>query len=266
MFVGLCNAPATFQRLMALIFSGLVGFECLIYLEDIIIFGPTFDVHLRRLDKVFIRLQENNLKIKLQKCHFGFPHVSFLGHVIIGDGIQTDPAKTSSIATWPLPQNISQLRGFLGLASYYRRFIKEFGKIALPMTAMLENDEAFIWTDKGKRAFTEIKHFLTNPPILAYPDFFATFILDTDASDFGIGAVLSQKGKDESENPIAYYSRGFNKHEQNYSVTRKELLAAIESMKHFKCYLYGKNSSFVPTMPQFNGYKISKSPLDNLHD
>ena len=113
---GLCNAPATFQRLMALMFSGLVGLECLIYLDDIIIFGPTFDVHLLRLEKVFIRLQKNNLQIKLQKCHFGLPHVLFLGHVVGGDGIQTDPAKTSSIATWPPPQNISQLRSFLGLA------------------------------------------------------------------------------------------------------------------------------------------------------
>ena len=108
------------------------------------------------------------------------------------------------------------------------------------MTAMLEKDKAFIWTDEGKRAFTEIKHFLTNPPILAYPDFFATFILHTDASDLGIGAVLSQKCKDELEHFIAYYSRGVNKHETNYSAIRKELLAAIESMEHFKWYLCGK--------------------------
>ena len=110
---GLCNAPATFQRLMALIFSGLVGLKWLIYLDYIIIFGPTFDVNLLRLEKVFIRLQENNLKIKLQKCHFGLPHVSFLGHVVSGDGIRTDPTKTSSIAAWPLTRNISQLRSFL---------------------------------------------------------------------------------------------------------------------------------------------------------
>ena len=127
---GQCNAPATFQRLMALIFSGLVGLECLIYQDDIIIIlGPTFDVHLLRLEKVFMRLQENNLKIKLQKCHFGLPHVSFLGRLVSGDGIHTEFTKTSSIAAWPLPQNISQLRSFLGLASYYRWFIKDFGKL-----------------------------------------------------------------------------------------------------------------------------------------
>ena len=175
---------------------------------------PTFDVHLLRLEKVFIGLQENNLKIKLQNCHFRLSHVSFIGHVVSGDGIHTDPAKTLSIASWPLPQNITQLQSFLGLASYYRRFIKDFGKIASAMTAMLEKDKAFIWTDEGKRAFTEIKHFLTNPPILAYPDFSAIFILDTDASDLGVGAVLSQKGKDDLEHAIAYYSRGFNKHEK----------------------------------------------------
>ena len=129
-----------------------------------------------------------------------------------GDGIQTDPAKTSSIATWALHESNSQLRSFLGLASYYRRFIKDFGKIASPMTDMLEKNKAFIWTDEGKRAFTKIKHFLTNPPILVYPDFSASCILDTDASDLGVGAVLSQKKKDDLEHPIAYYSQGLNKH------------------------------------------------------
>ena len=156
---GLCNALATFQRLMALIFAGLVGLECLIYLDDIIIFCPIFDVYLLRLKHVFIRLQENNLKIKIQKCHFKFIHVSFLRHVVSGDGIQTNSAKISSIATWQLPPNISQLQSFPGVASYYLRFIKYFGKIALPMTALLEKDKAFIWTDEGKRAFTEIKNF-----------------------------------------------------------------------------------------------------------
>ena len=184
--------------------------------------------------------------------------------MVSGNGIQTDPAKTLSIATWPLPQNISQLRGFLELASYYSRFIKDFGKIASPMTAVLEKDKAFILTDEGKRAFTEILHFLTNPPILAYPYFSATFILDTDASHLGIGDVLLQKGKDELEHPIAYYSQGFYKHEIIYYVTRKELLAAIESMEHITCYLYGKKFVLRTDHGAIQWLKIFKEPTGQL--
>ena len=132
------------------------------------------------------------------------------------------------------------------------------------MTAMLEKDKAFISTNEGKRAFTEIKHFLTNLPILAYPDFSVTFMLDTDASDLGIGAVLSQKGKDELENPIEYYSRGFNKHENTYSVTRKELLAAIDSMEHFKCYLHGKKFVLRTDHAAIQWLKNFKDPTGQL--
>jgi hypothetical protein len=141
---GLCNAPATFQRLMALVFSGLIGIDCLIYLDDIIIFAPTFEIHLIRLEKVFIRLGENNLKIKLQKCHFGMPIVKFLGHVVGQHGISVDPDKISAIKNWALPTNISELRGYLGITSYYRRFIEGFGKIALPLTQMLEANKLFL--------------------------------------------------------------------------------------------------------------------------
>ena len=173
--------------------------------------------------------------------------------MVSDDGIKPDQSLISSIATCPLLEIIFQLRSFLKLAYYYRRFIKNFEKIASPMTAMLETNKAFIKTYEGKRALTKIKHFFTNPPILAYPNFSVTFILDTNASDLGIGAVLSQKGQDELEHSIAYYSRQFNKHYKHYSVTRKELLVAIESMDILSAILMEKNLSFVLTMPQFNG-------------
>ena len=131
---------------------------------------------------------------------------------------------------------------------------------------MLETDKAFIWTDEGKRAFTEIKHFLTNQPILAYPDFSATFILDTNASDLGVGAVLSQKSEDDLEHPIAYYSRGLNKHENNYLVTRKKLLAAIESMEHYKCYYYGRKFLLCTDHAAIQWLKSLKNQLANSCD
>jgi len=134
---GLCNAPATFQRLMALVFSCLIGLDCLIYLDDIIIFAPTFDVHLIRLEKVFSKLQNHNLKIKLSKCCFGRADVKFLRHEVSSSGIAVDQDKVSSIQDWKLPQYVSEMRSFLGLASYYRRFIEGFGKIAAPLTQML---------------------------------------------------------------------------------------------------------------------------------
>ena len=261
---GLCNAPATFQRLMTLIFSGLIGLDCLIYLDDIIIFGPTFDVHLLRLEKVLMRLQENNLKIKLEKCHFGLPYVSFLGHVVSAAGIHTDPSKIDVIQKWILPSNISELRSFLGLASYYRRFIQDFAKIVSPLTLMLEKDRAFIWTDEGRAAFENIKKRLCNPPILTYPDFNKPFILDTDVSDQGIGAVLSQQDVDGQEHPIAYYSRGINKHEKNYSITRKELLAAIDSAEHFRCYLYGRKFLLRTDHAAIQWLKNFKEPTGQL--
>jgi hypothetical protein len=141
---GLCNAPATFQRLMALVFSGLIGLDCLIYLDDIIILAATFEVHLIRLEKVFLRLQEENLKIKLSKCNFGLSSVKFLGHVVSSEGIAVDSDKISSIQEWNLPQSVSEMRSFLGLASYYRRSIEGFGKIAAPLTRMLENNMPFV--------------------------------------------------------------------------------------------------------------------------
>ena len=157
---GLCNAPATFQRLMALVFSGLIGIDCLIYLDDIIIFKSTFDVHIIRLEKVFARLQQENLKIKLSKCKFGVATVKFLGHIVTADGIGVDPEKISTIQDWPLPQCVTQMRSFLGLASYYRRFIEGFGKIAAPLTKILENNRPFVWEDDAKMLLRNFERVL----------------------------------------------------------------------------------------------------------
>ena len=133
---------------------------------------------------------------------------------------------------------VTQMRSFLGLASYYCRFIENFGKIAAPLTKMLENNRPFVWDDDAKTAFSELRTRQANAHILIYPDFSILFLIDSDASDEGIGAVLSQIGKDQLEHRIAYFSRTLGKHERNYSITRQELLAAIENIKHLRCVLF----------------------------
>ena len=236
---GLCNATATFQRLMELVMSGLQWKVCLIYLDDIIVYGSTFKQELERLKEVFSRLRKANLKLKVKKCELFRKSVNFLGHVVTSEGITADPSKIEAVKSWPEPKNLSEVRSFLGLCSYYRKFIKGFADIARPLHKLTEKGKAFQWSDECSRSFAQLKEHLTSSPILAYPDEKSVFILDTDASDAAIGSVLSQ-AQDNTERVIAYASRTLSKAERKYCVTRKELLAVVNFVKHFKHYLYGR--------------------------
>ena len=236
---GLCNAPATFERLMELVLSGLHWQICLIYLDDIIIFGKTFAEMIQNLDTVLARFAQAGLKLKSQKCQLFKREVDFLGHVINKHGIHTNPQKIECVKTWPTPKNITELRSFLGLCSYYRRFIANYSHVAKPLTRLTEKDQKFNWTSECSEAFGRLKHTLVTAPILAHPDFTKPFILDTDASNHAIGAVLSQKTENE-ERVIAYASRTLSKSERKYCVTRKELLALVYFVKYFRHYLYGR--------------------------
>ena len=235
---GLCNAPSTFQRLMELVLAGLRWDMCLAYLDDIIVFGRTFPEHLERLYEVFSRLQQANLKINSQKCQFFRKSVTFLGHKVSHEGISTDPEKTNSIRNWPIPTDTHELKSFLGLASYYRRFIPNFAEITAPMAQLTQKKE-IVWTEECIRSFETIKKKLTNAPVLGFPSQSEKFYLDTDASNNSIGAVLSQI-QNGQEKVIAYGSRTLTKAEKNYSVTRKELLALVYFMQHFRYYLLGR--------------------------
>ena len=188
---GLCNAPATFQRLMDLVLAGLQWTSCLVYLDDVIIVGKTFEEHLLHLREVLIRLREAGLKLQPSKCSFCQKKVEFLGHIVSDKGVATDPAKTAQVAKWPTPSSQKEVQQFLGLASYYRRFVKDFATIAKPLHRLTEKTMDFKWTSECQSAFEELRRNLTAAPILAFPDFEKPFILDTDASDFGVGAVLS---------------------------------------------------------------------------
>lgn len=223
---GLCNAPATFKRLIELVLSGLHWQICLIYLDDIIIFGKTFAEMIRNLDLVLERFTQAGLKLKPRKCQLFKKEVEFLGHIINQHGVHTDPKKIECVKNWPLPQNIKDVRSFLGFCSYYRRFIANYSHVAKPLTKLTEKNQKFNWTTECSAAFERLKHLLITAPILAHPDFRKPFILDTDASNHAIGAVLSQKIGDK-EKVIAYASRTLSKSERKYCVTRKELLALV---------------------------------------
>ena len=235
---GLTSAPSTFERLMELILVGLRFETCLIYLDDTIVHGRTFLEELERLEEVFVRFETAGLKLKPSKCVLFQKSVAFLGHVVSEDGIETDPAKVERVCEWPVPENATEVKSFLGLASYYRRFVPKFAQVARPLHKLTEAKVDFAWTPECQLSFDTMKTLLSTAPVLSYPDFTAEFILDTDASNHGIGAVLSQL-KNGEEHPVAYASRTLTKAERNYCVTRKELLAIVEFVKQFRHYLQG---------------------------
>ena len=234
---GLTNAPATFQRLMNKIFKPYLNKFVVIYLDDTNIFSSTFEEHLQHLRKVLNEIGKSELKLQPDKCHFGKTTLSFLGHIISKNGIQPDPAKVSAVEHFPIPTNLTILRGFLGLASYYRRFIKDFAKIATPLHQLMRKDQSFTWTTEHQEAFEELKSRLTSAPILIYPDFEKPFVLYTDASSFGLGAVLSQKTNDGKEHVVAYASKRTDNTQKNYFATELECLAVVWAIQLFRPYL-----------------------------
>ena len=238
---GLCNAPATFERLMERVLTGLQWQTCLLYLDDIVTYGQSFQQALERLEEILQRLKAAGLKLSPKKCNLFQRSVTFLGHEVSEKGIATDSSKTEAVRQWPTPKNVTDVRSFLGLCSYYRRFVRGFAEIAKPLHRLTEKNRSFLWTEECLRSFRQLKSALTSAPILAYPtsDDGDSFILDTDASSFGIGAVLSQ-AQSGTEKVIGYFSRTLTKAERRYCVTRKELLAVVAATKHFHHYLYGR--------------------------
>ena len=238
---GLTNAPATFMRLMELVLKGLEWEQCLVYLDDIIVFGRTFAECMERLENIFRRIMDAGLKLKPSKCELFETEVAFLGHRVGRNGIGCDPAKIANVRNWPIPESISDVRSFLGLANYYKRFVKDFSNVALPLTTLTNKGHKFEWNESCAHSFLTLKNALTAAPLLAYPspDPQDVFILDTDASNFGIGAVLSQMQEGE-EKVIAYASKGLSRSQRNYCTTYRELLALVEFAPYFKHYLLGR--------------------------
>ncbi len=237
---GLCNAPGTFERLMEVAMRGLQWTSCLVYLDDIVVFSRDFDSHMQRLGEVLSRLEAAGLKVKPSKCHLARREVGFLGHVVSEAGIATDPAKIEAVKDWPVPNSLTEVRSFIGLAGYYRSFVPDFATLAKPLTSMADKGRFFHWNEGCQVAFDALRELLMSSPILGYPQEEGQLVLDTDASDTGLGAVLSQR-QEEKEVVLSYGSRTLTKPERNYCVTRRELLAIIFGLKKFRHYLLGRN-------------------------
>lgn len=238
---GLINAPATFQRIMNNILNGILGNECFVYLDDIIIFSNSFESHLPKLRNVFNRLRENQLFIQPDKSEFIHGQLPYLGFIISQNGIKPNPAKVDSIRNFPEPKNVRSIQQFLGLAGFYRRFIQDYSKIIKPLTSLLRKDTPFVWTSECQKSFENLKEELTSDNlILQYPNFDELFYLYTDASNYAIGAVLQQKDSNSCFKPVSFASRTLNKAEVNYSTIEKELLAIVWATKYFRPYLFGR--------------------------
>ncbi len=236
---GMCNAPSTFQRAMECCLAGLQWEQCMVYLDDVIVYSPTFDLHVKRLTSVFERFRKNGLKLKPSKCKFALAQVNYLGHVVSGEGICPDPAKIEAVKSWPTPRSVKEVQSFIGLASYYRKFVKDFAHTAAPLHKLCSPKVKFQWSPAAQIAFETLKQHLISHPLLIYPDFTKPFRLDVDACGVGLGAVLSQE-VDGREHVVAYSSRVLSDCETRYPITEKEGLALFSGVKGFKHYLYGR--------------------------
>lgn len=236
---GLKNAPATFQRLMDNVLTGLQGNELFVYLDDIVVYARSLEEHDVKIKELMQRLKEANLQLQPDKCQFLRHEVVYLGHIIGNDGVKSDPNKIKAVEHFPIPRNYKNIKQFLGLVGYYRRFIKDFSKIAKPLTDLLKKDKSFIWTSSQENAFNTLIHELLKEPVLQYPNFKEPFLLTTDASGYAIGGVPSQ-GQVGKDLPIAYISRTLNEAEGRYSTIEKECLAIVYCVTYFRHYLYGR--------------------------
>ena len=237
---GLNNAASTFQRTMEMALQGLQWVTCLIYIDDVIIFGKDFDQHMQRLQEVLDRFKKAGLILKASKSYLLQKEVIFLGHVVSGEGIKPSPTNVTKVVYWPTPKSAKQVKQFIAMASYYRCYVRNFASTARPMVDLTKKGKKFLWSEACEAAFNILKRALISADVMGYPlNEAGEFILDVDASDQGIGAVLHQV-QGGKETVLAYASRSLNKAEANYCITEKELLAARYFIEYFRQYLLGR--------------------------
>lgn len=237
---GLTNAPATFQAEMNRIFAPYLNKFVVVYLDDILIFSKTAAEHVEHLRLVLEALRKHKLYAKRSKCDFHQPEVKFLGHIVGQGVIKVDPTKVATVTAWPEPKTVAELRSFLGLANYFRRFMQGYSSRVAPLHDLTKSDSPFVWTLACRNAFQGVKEALASSPVLVLPNFSKPFELVADASLLGVGAVLQQDG-----HPIAYHSRKFTPAERNYPTGEQELLAVHDALTVWRCYLEGSTVTLV---------------------
>jgi len=243
---GLSNAPSTYMRLMNQVLRPFIGKFVVVYFDDILIYSKSKEEHLWHIRQLLQTLREQKLYANLKKCSFLTDEVNFLWYIIIAGGIKVDPSKIEAINSWPTPKSVHDIRSFHCLASFYRRFIKNFSSIAAPLTECIKGDK-FRWSEEADKCFKELKKRLTEAPVLALPNFNQVFEVSCDASNIGIGAVLSQEGY-----PIAFFSEKLNNGKLRYSTYDKEFYAVVRALQHCSHYLLNKEFVFYSDQEALN--------------
>ena len=241
---GLTNAPATFMHLMQSIFGPYLDEFVIVFLDDILIYSKSKEEHEQHVRKVLDKLRESKLYAKQNKCEFFRQKVLFLGHVVSASGVEMDRDKVKAVTNWPIPKDAHDVRSFLGLAGYYRRFVRDFSKIAAPLSDLIKQTQAFKWTDTEQQAFEQLKRAVVQAPVLILPNMSTPFVVTTDASGFAIGATLSQD-QGRGLQPIAYMSRKMTPAQKNYPVHEQELLAVVSALQEWRHYLHGSKFTVV---------------------
>ena len=214
---GMKNEPATFQRLINTVISGLEG--CSAYIDDVVVYSDIWERHLKHVHSLLLRLMEAKLTVNPE---FGCAHIVFLGNMVGQGQIQPVNAKVEAVMNFPVPANKRELMRFLGMIGYYRKYCKNFSSVAVPLTDLLKKDKKYVWDDKCEKAFTGIKTLLLTAPVLVTPDYQKPFKMHADASNYWTGAVLLQESEQKIDHPISYFSRNFDSHQRNYSTCEKE--------------------------------------------
>jgi hypothetical protein len=234
MAFGLCNAPSTFQALMNEALSKFLHKFVLVFFDDILVYSRTWEDHLQHLASVLAQLCHHQLYLKQSKCAFAQDTVGYLGHAISAKGVEADPNKVQDVDRWPTPMSVADIRSFLGLAGYYRRFIHHYASIAEPLTTLLRRQQ-FHWSEAAIAAFQRLKQALQTAPVLRLPDFVVPFVVECDASGTGIGVVLQQEG-----HPVAYYSQKLADRHVKLAAYERELIGLSKAIRHWRPYLWGR--------------------------
>jgi hypothetical protein len=242
---GLTNAPAVFQHMANDVFRDFLDSFTIVYLDDILIYSKTQEEHDIHVRQVLQRLREYGLYAKLEKCSFDQDHVEFLGYVVSQQGISMDPSKVQTVLNWQPPRSVRDVQCFLGFANFYRKFIKNYSNIVMPLTELTRKNKSFTWSSSAAKAFESLKRAFTSAPILLHADLEKPFIIEADASDFALGSILSQTGDDGTLHPIAFHSRKFEAAEINYEIHDKELLAIVDSFEQWRHLLEGSSHQII---------------------